>query len=206
MTGVARAAAPFLLGFDCLEPVSVLVANDFWKDGFRWVARYLNGPSPLTPTERDDLFSIGFGIAPLLVAETSDELTNITGSAYGFKAVRLAMALGIPPSVHITEDYESPAEGSDVLAHERAMTAAIRSGGFDAAAYIGSPLPLNASQVYSMSANRYWRAGGLVPEPACGWAAMQLHPLDQIRFGQRIDVDVTCLDYRGRALTMWWPK
>jgi hypothetical protein len=204
MTGVARPALPFALGFDCYEPVSNQTARIAKADGFTWVGRYLEN---LTVAERDSIFGAGLGIALLTQATTDVALSAATGAQQGRAEVLRALKLAVPPSVHITGDNEAAFPGSDVPAHSDAFVSAVRAGGYDGAMYVGAPQTLDAAQLYACLADRYWRAGSLVPEPACGWCIIQLSPLDRTMFGgQRVDVDVTCLDFRGRAMVMWWPQ
>lgn len=204
MTGIARPVVPFSLGFDCLAPVSNQVARIAKADGFIWVGRYLEN---LTIAERDGIFDAGLGIALLTEAITGTVLNAGTGAQQGHAAVLQAVHLAVPPAVHITGDNENPHTGSDVSAHSNAFVEAVRAGGYDGAMYVGAPQTLNAVQLYMCLADRYWRSGSLVPEPACGWCIIQLSPLDRTMFGgQRVDVDITCLDFRGRAMVMWWPQ
>jgi hypothetical protein len=204
MPGVARACAPFLLGFDVLEPVTEPMLQAATARGFQWIGRYLE---TLKPAERDLIFRYGFGIAPLLEAMTVQVLTAATGSARGELADAQASAIGTPLGVHVTIDLELPRAGSDVLGHVDALADRILSGRRGAALYVGVPQPLDGANLFAARPNRYWRGAGDVPEPACGWAALQLEPLEGVVLaGTKVDVDVSQADRFSRVLTMWWPQ
>lgn len=208
--GVARPAEPYLLGFDCLAPVTRAMILDVRSYGFQWVGRYLE---VLTVAERDLIFGAGLAIAPLTEATVKEVLTRTTGTARGVQTRDRASSLGMPAGVSIAIDFESPMAGGDVAAHVDAMAVEIRGGSYGAALYIGSPQPLTSAALFSLLPAPYWRgagrivdAAGELAEPECGWAAIQLSPLERAELaGVKVDVDVTQTDYRGRTLTMWWP-
>jgi hypothetical protein len=200
--GAARACPPFSMGFDCLTPVNEEIAVQAAARGFRWVGQYLE---ELTPETRDTIFAHDMGIALLTEAETSRPLSAETGADRGALAVSQCQALDVPPTVHVTIDLELPYAGSDCPAHVNAMSDRLLRGYYAAALYVGVPEPLNAAQLFALRPNRYWKGGGAVPEPHCGWCNIQLEPLEGLVLaGTRVDVNVSKLDYFGRAMTMWW--
>lgn len=204
MTGVARAAPPFLHGVDSLAPVTDAVARAFWADGIRFWGRYLEN---LTLAERDVLFNVGFAILPITEATTSVTLAADLGASRGAQSVRRAAALGCPPSVHVTIDLESTTgDAAAVTAFADAFHGALASGGYDSMAYIGAGQPLDAAQIYGLKSTRYWRSISYVPEPQCGWSCIQLRPGDQVVHGQRVDYDTVESDFRGRTPVLWWPS
>jgi hypothetical protein len=208
--GVARPAPPYLLGFDCLTPVTRSMLLDVGTYGFRWVGRYLE---TLEPAERDLIFSFGIGIMPLTEATVKEPLTRTTGTVRGVQSRDRASSLGCPPGVSIAIDFEAPMAGGDVAAHIDAMTIEIR-GPYGAVLYVGEPQPLPSHELFTLLPQPYWKgagrlvdATGALAEPDCGWAAFQLSPLERAELaGKKVDVDVTQTDYRGRVMTMWWPQ
>jgi hypothetical protein len=200
--GIARACPPFLLGFDCLTPVNEEIATQAAARGLRWVGQYLE---VLTPATRDLIWAHDLGIAPLTEAETSRPLSVQTGADRGALAVAQCEGLEMAPTVHVTIDLELPYGGSDCPGHVNAFSDRLLKAYFAAALYVGVPEPLNAPQLFALRPNRYWKGGGQVPEPHCGWSALQLEPLEGLVLaGTRVDVNVSKLDYFGRAMTMWW--
>jgi len=201
--GTARPCPAFSKGFDCLEPVTYAVARRAAAQGFAWVGRYVEN---LTPDEQRWIHQAGLGIAPLTEAITGEPLSARLGEQIGAAMAQKLASLGCPPGVHLWADHESPHPGSDSVGYLNARAAASVAAGFQAGQYGGIPFDLSAAQLYELGANRYWRGGGAVPEPACGFCVLQLPPLDQVLFeGQRVDIDMVCEDFRGRLPVMWWP-
>lgn len=203
VVGVARPAPLFGLGFDCYAPVTGAICQDAKLAGFKYVGRYLHN---LTSQERDVIFANGLAIWLLTYAPTSEVLNASTGVKYGTQTAHQAISLSTPPSVDVTIDFESPMIGSDGPAHINAYAHTLMSANYGAPLYVGGPEPLNGAQLYSLAVHPYVRGGGMMPEPACGWAIIQLTPLDQDMFGTRVDVSIACADYRGRRVTMWYGK
>lgn len=208
--GVARVATPYMLGFDCLTEVTDAMLAEAGSYRFEWVGRYLE---ILTIAERNRIFAAGLAIAPLTEATTKDVLTATTGTVRGVQTRDRASSLAMPPAVSIVIDFEDPMAGSNVPAHVNAMAAEIRGGHYGAALYLGEPEPLTSAEVFALSPFPYWKgagrlvdaSGGLV-EPACGWACLQLSPLEGATLaGVPVDVNVTQRDYKGRSLVLWWP-
>jgi hypothetical protein len=171
--------------------------------GFKWVGRYLHN---LTAQEVSIIFAMKLGIAPLTFAPTAVVLTASTGVQYGTQAVHQARGLQIPPKVDITVDYESPMAGSDGPAHLTGFWQQLVGNGYGDCLYVGGPEDLNAGQLMAQPFTGYWKGGGQVPEPACGWKNIQLEPLEGVTFGgAKCDANVSKSDYRGRAYQMWWP-
>ena len=209
--GVARAAAPFKLGFDILQPCTPEMLSDAIGHGMIWVGRYLNN---LSPAERDLIFSAGLGILPYTEAMTREPLSASTGTTYGYTMAGAALDLDMPAGVHIAIDLELPDARSNAAAHVNAMASELLAHGYGAALYVGVPQPLTSRELYALRPNRYIKGGGRITdvfgslaEPTCGWAALQLEPLESLTLGGvAVDVEVTKLDYQGRALTLWWPN
>lgn len=203
MSGVARQIPPFSLGFDCLAPCSNAVARRAKASGFSWIGRYLDN---LTIQERGGIFDAGLAIVPVSVAVTHAVLTADLGAHRGAELGREAVALGCPPGVHLFLDLESTMAGSDCAGYINAASEAIAAAGYAAGLYAGMPQPLSGSELYELAPTRYWRGGGAVPEPQCGFCVLQLPPLDQVMFeGQRVDVDIVCCDFKGRTPIGWYP-
>lgn len=201
--GVPRACAPFVLGFDVLQPVTEALLQEATAKSFKWAGRYLE---TLTGAERDLLFRYGFGILPYTEAMIHSPLSAVTGESRGVLACDWAEQLGVPSLVHVAIDLELPATGSDVAAHVNAMSDRLLAKNRGAALYVGVPQPLSGAELFALRPNRYIKGGGRAEEPTCGWAALQLEPLEGITLGGiAVDVEVSKLDYEGRALTMWWP-
>jgi hypothetical protein len=199
--GVARTVPLFSLGFDSLAPVTGGICQDARLAGFKYVGRYLHN---LTSQEVNVIFANKLAIWPLTFAPTQEPLNANTGVRYGVQAVHQANALGVPADVFVTIDFEAPAVGSNGPAHISAYARTLVGAGYGAALYVGGPEPLNGAQLYSLSVTRYIRAGSLIPEPPCGWSLIQLSPLDQPMFGTRVDVSVSCEDFHGRSMMMWY--
>jgi len=216
--GNARPAPPFLLGFDVLSPLTDDMLRDAVARGLGFCGRYVNN---LTPDERDRIF--GFGLPILLYTEalTKVQLSEASGRNYGHSMAVSASLLSVPNSVDVVIDLDLPAAGSDVAAHVDAMAIALDAptlaagvGSYGAALYVGAPQPLTSAELFALRPNRYVKGGGRIvdargelAEPACGWAALQLEPLEGVELaGVKVDVEVTKLDYEGRALVLWWPS
>lgn len=201
--GVARPAAPFLLGFDCLATKTAAMLADAKARGLSWCGCYLE---TLKAPERDLIFSYELAIALLTEADTFDVLTASIGTAKGLLAAGLARDLGAPLGVHVTIDFEKPKAGSDPAGYLNAKSDSLESGGYPACLYAGLPEPLSSSALYNTHPRRYWKGGGAVPEPQCGWCVVQLEPLQGLTLGGvPVDMDVMKQDYAGRVLTLWYP-
>ena len=202
--GVARDAAPYLLGFDCLVPKTAAMLADAKARGLSWCGCYLE---TLNASQRDLVFSYDMAIALLTEADTFDVLTATIGTAKGLLAAKAARALAAPLGVHVTIDYEDPKAGSQSAAYINAKSDSLEAGGYPACFYAGEPDPLTAAATYNTHPRRYWKGGGAVPEPQCGWCVLQLEPLQGLELGGvAVDVDVTKADYEGRVLTLWYPS
>jgi hypothetical protein len=176
--------------------------------GLRYVGRYVEN---LSGQEREDLFAAGLGIAPLTEAVTGVVLTARLGDELGRKRAAALADLGCPPGVYLWADHESPARGSDSVGYLNARATASVAAGFGAGQYAGLPIDLSSGQLFGLLANRYWKGGGRVPEPDCGWCLVQAEPLAGANKGgillgaQRVDVDFSKEDYEGRSAVLWWP-
>jgi hypothetical protein len=207
MSGIARSAAPFMMGLDSLQPVtSIDVANAMRAKGFSYWGRYLQN---LTADERDLLFAAGFAIWLISEARIAN-LSDTSGMSDGLLNARRALALGAPPKVHITIDSEATPEGTSaetVIEYNNANASGITTMGYDAMLYVGAGQPLDGHALYSLKADRYARGGSAgIPEPGCGFTLVQLYPLDQTIEGMRVDVSVIQADYRGRTPVLWYPS
>lgn len=206
MVGIAREAPVFLKGFDCYEPVSASVAVAFKADGYGYAGRYLEN---LTIAERDTLFAAGLGIW-LLSTAIVENLSASVGDAKGAMLRNKAMALGVPPRVHITTDLEE-AHGdpvSAVMPFVDHVGGVLVHCGYPSALYLGAGCGLNGRQAFSIpSVNLYVRAGSSgIPEPDCGFAMWQTPPLDQTAHGQRYDCSIVGRDGFGRGIFLWFPN
>jgi hypothetical protein len=207
MSGVARAADPFMMGVDSLSPVpSLEVAQAMRAKGYSYWGRYLQN---LTTEERDLLFSAGFAIWLISEARIHD-LSADTGASDGRLSGQRAMMLGVPPKVHLTIDSEDlpGVDTATAAAYDDANAAALESMGYDAMLYVGAGQPLNATQLYALEhVDRYARGGSAgIPEPGCGFTLIQLYPLDQTIGGMRVDVSVIQSDFRRRTPVLWYPS
>ena len=99
-------------------------------------------------------------------------------------------------------DIETPnlaATAQDILDYGNSWAAEVIAAGYLPGVYVGSNVRLTAQQLYSMKFVRYWRAGCVgIPEPSCGWAMIQLSPLDQVLQGIGVDYDIVQGDEKGR--------
>lgn len=211
VVGIARPAPPFLLGFDCYAPVTDAMLQEATARGFKWVGRYLDN---LAGDELARIHSYGFGVLPYLVAMTKEPLSVANGRARGRQACARAADLGMPAAVHVGADLESPMAGSDIPGHVNALAGELLAGHLASALYVGVPQPCSSKVLFGLRPNRYIKGGGRIAdaagelaEPACGWAALQLEPLEAVTLaGSKVDVEVTKFDYMGRALVLWWPS
>jgi hypothetical protein len=87
---------------------------------------------------------------------------------------------------------------ADLGAYVNAWAQAMKSGGYDPGLYVGSGTPLDGTQLYALSVDRYWKSLSQVSEPTCGWSMIQLYPETTIA-GVLVDVDVIQQDYKGRV-------
>jgi hypothetical protein len=212
MSGRAIPIPPFVRGFDCLQAVTEPMLREATAAGYGAAGRYLNN---LTIAEVALLWQYGFSILLYLEAMTSTVLSVQTGQQYGRLAAGRARALDVAQGVHLVIDLEDPAPGSNETAHVNAMSGPIVAGGWPPALYLGNPPPnLTSAEAFALVTNRYIKGGGRllepdhvhVLEPACGWAAIQLEPLEhQVLAGAKVDTWVSKIDYEGRALSVWAP-
>lgn len=219
MTGFARAAADPSFGFDCLAPVTRAILQAAKADPAHpcsWVMRYLDGDSPLTPAERDLIWSERMGIVLVSEAYEGGPISPGTLGPYGALCARLAAALEAPPTVDIIADLElakgRPSDATSqayadwiaaIMAGENAFVSAVRAAGYDSPHYQGMPYPLTADEAYhGLTATRYVRGAG-VPLVECGYA-MEQTAINERRWGTLVDLDVAHADKRGRTITMWW--
>lgn len=206
MTGVAREAPMFAKGIDSYGAISAATAKQFRADGYEYVGRYLEN---LTLAERDGIFSAGLGIW-LLETATTSPLSGSLGDARGAECNRKAMALQVPPRVHITIDLESSSGDpkTAVYPYTDHFSGTIIHGGYGAALYLGAGCNLTGHEAFAVpSVNAYIRGGSIgIPEPPCEFCMWQIPPLDQSLYGQRIDVSIAGRDSFGRGITMWWPQ
>jgi hypothetical protein len=206
--GVARVCPPFALGCDSFEPLTAQHARIARAEGLLFVGRYVEN---LSETERDDLFREGLAIAPLTEAVTGIVLSERLGEEIGRQRAQQLVDLQCPPTVDLWADHESPARGSDSVGYLNARARAALAAGFGAGQYAGLPIDLTSAQLFDLLANRYWKGGGRVPEPDCGWCLVQAEPLAGVNKGgillgtQRVDVDFAKEDYEGRSAVLWWP-
>jgi hypothetical protein len=204
VTGFARLADPFMLGVDSYQKPTAAQAKALFADGFKYYGRYIDAGFDVA--ERDMLFGIGFKILPLTVAPTGIALNAAVGLSRGGAEVRRLMALGAPSGISCILDLESTTGPSnDITAYVNAWNSVLKGAGYQAALYVGMPQPLTAAQLYALDVTRYMKSISAVPEVACGWCCIQLEPGDVSMHGMRVDVSVTCQDYRGRSLTLWSP-
>ena len=55
-------------------------------------------------------------------------------------------------------------------------------------------------EVYNLPGFPYWKSMSRVPEPACGWAMIQIYPDNLVLGGLGVDVDIIGRDYKGRTI------
>lgn len=208
--GVPRALEPRSSVFDCLARVTPETAASLAQAGYRGAARYIDGPTPLIPEERDALWAAGLGILPLTVAITQVQLTHILGLERADHDLATLAALGVPPGVHVVLDLESTAGlGEEVASYVDGRTSTWEQAGrFVPMLYVGAGQPLQAGALYALpSVHAYWRGGSVgIPEPIVSFCLWQIPPLDQVVSGQRIDHNASGRDNRGRAPLLWWPE
>lgn len=204
MAGVAREASPFLVGIDCLEPLTEDTARLFKGDGVAYAGRYLNN---LSIKERDAIWNAGLGIWLLCEAASTIELNASVGAAQGAFYRGLARALEVAPKVHVTMDLEA-ASGSppDVFACCDNESATIVGAGYQSCLYGGAGGILTGQQEYQLPhVNAYARAASVgVAEPPIGFVLWQIPPLDQTVHGQRVDYSITSRDGKGRGIWLWY--
>lgn len=204
-TGVARELEPFTKIFDCLASVSAATAKKLAARGFGACGRYLED---LTVGERDDIW--GAGLPILLYTEACIEnLTHVLGVQMGELDLDRCDRLDVADGVHLVCDLESAhGNASDVAGYVEARADTWMTGKKLGACYLGADQPLGGGAVYALqSVHGYIRGGSLgIPEPACGFFAWQIPPLDQTIEGQRIDAGMSGRDARGRAPILWWPS
>jgi hypothetical protein len=206
MVGVAREAPIFAKGFDCYELADLATAKAFRADGYEYVGAYLE---VLTVAARDVYFAAGLGIWLLSTAIVSG-LSASVGDAKGAMLRNKAMALGVPPKVHVTTDLED-AHGdpvSAVMPFVDHVGGVLVHGGYQSALYLGAGCGLSGHQAFSVpSVNLYVRAGSSgIPEPDCGFAMWQTPPLDQVAHGHRYDCSIAGRDGFGRGIFLWFPS
>lgn len=172
--------------------------------GHKWCGQYVETLAA-NPGTVQRIFSHGLAIALLTEADTFDVLTAAIGTARGLLSAQAARGLGAPVGVHMTIDFEEPKAGSQPAPYLDARSDAQEGQGYPACLYAGLPEPLTGSGLYNTHPRRYWKGGGKVPEPDCGWCVVQLEPLEGLLLaGVAVDMDVTKEDYEGRVLTLWF--
>jgi hypothetical protein len=214
MTVAGRAVVlpPFVRGFDVYGRCTEAMLREATAKGYGAAGRYLQ---TLDPGERDLHWQYGFPILLYLVAMTKTPLSVQTGVQYGQVARGKAVSLGVAPGVHLCIDLEDAAPGSDEGGHTNALATQLAGGGWPSALYLGAPPPkLTSSQVFALKPERYIKGGGRllepdelnVLEPPCGWAAIQLEPLEHDTLdGVKVDTWISKYDYMGRSLHLWGP-
>lgn len=210
--GRTTLAQPFWLGFDCYAKVTEPMLQEATASGLKCAGRYL---ANLDAAEVDLCWRYGFPLLVYLEAMVRTPLSAAAGTQYGRLAAGRAGDLGIAPGVHLCIDLEDPAPGSEPAGFVNAIAAQLASVGCKSALYLGVPPPgLTSSQVFALAPDRYIKGAGRllepdmlnVLEPPCGWAAIQLEPLEHMTLaGIPVDTFVTKLDYEGRALMLWGP-
>ena len=202
--GAARAAKPWMRIFDCLAPVAANTARMAKADGFDGVARYVE---TLTEGEIQGIFAAGLALVPLSEGVTGMELTAALGKSIEEARVEKLVEFGCPGGVSFWTDHEDPKVGSDSVGYLTARANVKIGAGFRAGLYGGMPMDLTGIQLYRLPFTGYWRGGGAVPEPTCGWQIYQAPPLNQMMsWGQLVDVNFTMGDYKGRYPVLWYPE
>jgi hypothetical protein len=207
MTGYAAAATPYMMGLDCLEPLTAEVCAAAKALRIGWVGRYLEN---LRPAERDIIFAHDLAILPLIEGRAAELLSGSFGEQTGAESIRRALSLGVPPRVHLTTDLEecSGADRRDVTGYSNGVSSVVERGGYGSLLYVGAGQPLEAHELYALLAGPYWRGASLgIPEVQCGWSILQLYPLSQPLPGtsHRVDRNVIQSDLKGRTPILWWP-
>lgn len=221
-----RALVPCTIGARGADTDTRLVADEaaaLRAAGFEWVTRYLSLSTPnagdLSPGELAGILGAGLGLMAVQHVRLAGWLpTGPLGANDGGAAVRHAVTCGIPRGATLWADVEgtaASARASDVAAYVDAWATAVRAGGYDPGAYIGAGLPqdLDASALWHLAVDRYWRSQSQVPNVVNrGYQLLQLYPqckvgdvfpaaAAEVR-GIMVDVDIAQQDYRGSTPTM----
>jgi len=146
----------------------------------------------ITPARLQAILAAGMAFMPVTYAEQFD----------GVRTVAQCEALGLPAGVTVWLDLEGSdltdayATAAKINLWARAVTAA----GYQPGLYVGAPQPFTAAQLYALGVVRYWRSPAAIPEPQCGYCAIQLWP-SVTWAGLLIDIDVVQQDRQGRLPT-----
>ena len=206
--------APGALGFDTIAQLSAEQYVAMRALGFRFRWGYLGD---LHTAEIDLSISAGVGIMVVQHARANGwQPTGAKGAEDGARAVRDAEVAGLPNTLSLWCDLESPATSAtafDIAMYSAAWCKAIHEDGRPAKVYVGYALPCGAQDLWELPFTGYAKSFSDVPAPAHrGFQMMQLfasYPKGECLVREAfptapasvanllIDIDVTQLDYLG---------
>jgi glycoside hydrolase-like protein len=205
LIGRIESAPDNALGFDTDQPISLPVARQFRRDGFRFCLRYLSfggrQQSPdLTREEADHILDAGLALMPVQhVRNPGWRPTGALGNSDGRNAVSNANSVGFPIGMNVWMDLEGVDPTSriaDVFEYCRnwALQVATR---FRPGIYVGSGALLNSEQLFDLLFLHYWKAGGHIPPVAHRGYQMIQNIANETRHGIHIDRNTTQTDHLG---------
>jgi len=198
------------LGCDTDTKLTAACAAKLVAGGMKFVLRYLSlgspAPGDLDKTEVDAILSANLSLMAVQHVRSPGWMpTGQLGGQDGSSAAHNAVVAGIPAGVTIWLDLEgvssvSPAQS--VIDYVRSWYTAVRASGYDCGLYVGSGVPLDGAQLYSLPVDRYWRSFSEVPNVnRRGYCMIQLYDTTKIG-GIDVDLDVIQSDYLG-GLPRW---
>jgi len=207
LPGEIESAIPAVPGFDCNTILSADLAQQFYRQGYKFCVRYLSrgqeSPQDLTEQEATDILNAGLALMPVQhVRKPGWSPNQALGQQDGQAAAANAQTVGFPAAVNVWCDLEgvsSSAQPQDVIDYCRAWHEAVRAAGYIPGLYVGAGTLLTGQQLYDLPFQHYWRSQSRVPEiPNRGYQVLQLFPSIEAN-GVSIDLDVAQTDQEGGA-------
>jgi hypothetical protein len=207
LPGQVENASPALPGFDCDVPVSAIVAQQLYEQGYKFCLRYLSrgaeSSSDLTESEATDILNAGLALMPVQhVRKAGWSPTQALGQQDGEAAAANAKSIGFPVGVNVWCDLEGvskSAQPQDVIDYCTAWYDAVDAAGYSPGLYVGAAPGLSGDELYALPFQHYWRSPSNVPDVTNrSYQVFQLFPSVDVN-GIQVDVDVTKNDNEDGA-------
>jgi len=209
LSGTVKKATTGLLGFDANTIISKELADEFFKQGYRFAIRYLSrSPEPaydLNPAEAENILNSGLALMAVQHVRAGYwAATGDLGTADGIMAGKNASFVGFPAGVNIWCDLEAvdPKTTPDsVIAYANNWASAVRDAGYLPGLYVGYESQLSSAQIAGLGFKSYWRSQSNVPNAGVfGYQMIQLYAETSIN-GIKVDFDVTQSDFKNNQVT-----
>jgi hypothetical protein len=205
LPGEIEGAIPAVPGFDCNTILFADLAQQFYRQGYKFCVRYLSrgqeSSQDLTEQEATDILNAGLALMPVQHVRKPGWLPNqALGQQDGQAATANAQTVGFPAGVNLWCDLEgvgNSAQPQDVIDYCKAWYEAVSTVGYIPGLYVGAGALLTGQQLYDLPFQHYWRSQSRVPEiPNRGYQILQLFPSVELN-GVWIDFDIAQTDKEG---------